>query len=51
MQASHFTTNSVMNDYVYGQDTVQSLVKSNPSEAVMNANSHEYFAENNPTQS
>ena len=34
-----------------GQTSAKSLAKSNPSQAVMNADSHEYFAENTPSQS
>jgi peptidyl-Lys metalloendopeptidase len=43
--------NGATQDYAYGQSSAKSLAKSNPSEAVMNADNHEYFAENNPTQS
>ena len=38
-------------DYVYGQTSAKSLAKSDPSEAIMNADNHEYFAENTPAQS
>ena len=47
-QASHFTANGGTDDYVYGQDGAESLARSDPGEAVMNADSHEYFAENHP---
>ncbi|KAM5544362.1 hypothetical protein V8D89_002022 [Ganoderma adspersum] len=47
-EASHFTANGGTDDYVYGQDGAESLAKSDPGEAVMNADSHEYFAENHP---
>ena len=40
-QSSHFTKNAGTEDYVYGQTSAKSLAKSNPSEAIMNADSHE----------
>ncbi|KAF5314762.1 hypothetical protein D9611_007174 [Ephemerocybe angulata] len=49
-EASHFTANGGTDDIVYGQSGAKSLAISNPSQAVMNADSHEYFAENNPSQ-
>ena len=51
MQSSHFTQNAGTEDYVYGQTSAKSLAKSNPSEAIFNADNHEYFAENNPALS
>ncbi|KAF9523095.1 peptidyl-Lys metalloendopeptidase [Crepidotus variabilis] len=50
-ESSHFTVNGGTDDYVYGQSAAKSLAKSNPGEAVFNADNHEYFAENNPAQS
>ncbi|KDQ16122.1 hypothetical protein BOTBODRAFT_43700 [Botryobasidium botryosum FD-172 SS1] len=50
-EASHFTRNGGTQDYQYGQSGCRSLATSNPARAVMNADSHEYFAENNPSQS
>jgi len=50
-ECSHFTRNGGTDDYVYGQSGAKSLAISNPDEAVFNADSHEYFAENNPAQS
>ncbi|KAI1786570.1 metalloprotease, partial [Ganoderma leucocontextum] len=50
-EASHFTVNGGTQDYVYGQTAAKSLAQSTPSEAVFNADNHEYFAENNPAQS
>ena len=47
-ESSHFTANGGTNDYAYGQSAAKSLAISNPANAVMNADSHEYFAENNP---
>ncbi|KAM5535100.1 hypothetical protein V8D89_011186 [Ganoderma adspersum] len=49
-EASHFTVNGGTKDYAYGQTDAMALAQSNPEEAVMNADSHEYFAENNPSQ-
>ncbi|KAJ3488199.1 hypothetical protein NLI96_g3032 [Meripilus lineatus] len=50
-ESSHFTRNGGTSDYAYGQSAAKSLAKSTPSQAVMNADSHEYFAENNPALS
>ncbi|CCA71303.1 related to peptidyl-Lys metalloendopeptidase Precursor-Chlorophyllum molybdites [Serendipita indica DSM 11827] len=50
-EATHFTANGGTQDYAYGQTNAKALAKSNPSNAVMNADSHEYFAENNPALS
>ncbi|KAH9944017.1 peptidyl-Lys metalloendopeptidase [Epithele typhae] len=50
-EASHFTANGGTDDYVYGQSSAKSLASSNPDHAVFNADNHEYFAENNPSQS
>ena len=50
-QASHFTANGGTQDYAYGQSACKSLAQSDPDRAVMNADSHEYFAENNPALS
>jgi peptidyl-Lys metalloendopeptidase len=47
-ESSHFTLNGGTSDYAYGQSAAKSLAKSNSNNAVMNADSHEYFAENNP---
>lgn len=49
-ESSHFTVNGGTQDYAYGQTAAKSLAKKTPSKAVMNADSHEYFAENNPAQ-
>lgn len=35
-------------DYATGQSAAQSLASSNPALAILNADSYEYFAENNP---
>ncbi|KAG8882653.1 hypothetical protein FRB99_004647, partial [Tulasnella sp. 403] len=50
-ESSHFTNNGGTDDYVYGQAGAKSLAQSNPDQAIFNADSHEYFAENNPAQS
>lgn len=50
-ESSHFTANGGTNDYAYGQSAAKSLATSNPANAVFNADSHEYFAENNPALS
>ncbi len=47
-EMSHFYVVASTQDYVYGQTGAKSLAISNPAQAVMNADNHEYFAENNP---
>ncbi len=47
-EMSHFTVVAGTNDWAYGQSAAASLAKSNPKKAVDNADSHEYFAENQP---
>jgi len=47
-ESSHFTNNGGTSDYAYGQTAAMQLAISNPSQAIFNADSHEYFAENNP---
>ena len=42
---SHFNVVAGTRDYAYGTSACQSLANSNPSQAVANADSHEYFAE------
>jgi peptidyl-Lys metalloendopeptidase len=49
-ETSHFTVVAGTNDWTYGQSSCKSLARTNPSHAVDNADSHEYFAENNPAQ-
>jgi peptidyl-Lys metalloendopeptidase len=49
-ETSHFTVVAGTDDWVYGQTGCKSLAKSNPSHAIDNADSHEYFAENSPSQ-
>jgi peptidyl-Lys metalloendopeptidase len=44
-ETSHFTVVASTQDYVYGQSACRSLAISNPTHAIHNADSHEYFAE------
>jgi peptidyl-Lys metalloendopeptidase len=47
-ETSHFTVVAGTQDYAYGQTGAKNLAISNPAKAIMNADSHEYFAENTP---
>ncbi len=47
-EVSHFFVVASTDDYVYGQIGSQNLAISNPSLAILNADNHEYFAENTP---
>ncbi|PFH48023.1 hypothetical protein AMATHDRAFT_197192 [Amanita thiersii Skay4041] len=47
-ESSHYTANGGTKDYAYGQANAQALARNNPDQAVFNADSHEYLAENNP---
>ncbi|MET7140792.1 M35 family metallo-endopeptidase [Xanthomonas sp. PPL139] len=49
-EMSHFSVVAGTQDTAYGQSAAKSLAKSDPARAVKNADSHEYFAENNPSQ-
>jgi peptidyl-Lys metalloendopeptidase len=49
-ETSHFTVMGGTDDWAYGQSAAHSLAGSNPSRAVDNADSHEYFAENTPAR-
>ncbi|APP86902.1 M35 family metallo-endopeptidase [Xanthomonas hortorum] len=49
-EMSHFTAVAGTQDRVYGQSGARSLAISNPAQAITNADSHEYFAENTPAQ-
>jgi peptidyl-Lys metalloendopeptidase len=49
-ETSHFTVVAGTNDHVYGQTACKRLATTNPTQALDNADSHEYFAENNPAQ-
>lgn len=48
-EMSHFTVIAGTDDWAYGQSACKSLAISNPTRAVDNADSHEYFAENTPS--
>lgn len=47
-ETSHFTIVAGTYDHVYGQDNAKNLAIHEPSKAINNADSYEYFAENNP---
>ncbi|CAD1793340.1 protease [Xanthomonas arboricola pv. juglandis] len=49
-EMSHFTAVAGTQDRVYGQSGARNLAISNPAQAITNADSHEYFAENTPAQ-
>lgn len=49
-EMSHFTVVAGTNDWVYGQAGAKNLANTNPTNALDNADNHEYFAENNPFQ-
>jgi len=48
-EMSHFNDIAGTEDYQYGVTGCMNLAKSNPSRAVNNADSHEYFQESQPT--
>ncbi|MFL5353184.1 M35 family metallo-endopeptidase [Archangium sp.] len=48
-EMSHFTVVAGTDDWVYGQSGAKSLAISNPTNALDNADNHEYIAENNPS--
>lgn len=47
-EMSHFDVVAGTDDVVYGQSGAMNLAISDPDAAITNADSHEYFAENNP---
>ena len=49
-EMSHFNAVAGTDDVVYGQAGAKSLAISDPNAAITNADSHEYFAENTPSQ-
>ncbi len=49
-EMSHFNVVASTDDVVYGQTGAKNLAFSNPEDAIRNADSHEYFAENTPIQ-
>ncbi|PTT77484.1 peptidase M35, partial [Pelomonas sp. HMWF004] len=46
----HFNVIAGTDDWAYGQSAALSLAKSNPTRALDNSDSHEYFAENTPAK-
>jgi peptidyl-Lys metalloendopeptidase len=48
-EMSHFNVVAATDDHAYGQSSCKSLASSNPTRALDNADSHEYFAENTPS--
>jgi peptidyl-Lys metalloendopeptidase len=49
-EMSHFNVVASTDDWAYGQTACKSLATRNPKKAIDNADSHEYFAENTPSQ-
>jgi hypothetical protein len=47
-ETSHFNVVASTDDHVYGQAGARNLAKTKPDDAIDNADSHEYFAENTP---
>ena len=48
-EMSHFYVVASTTDYVYGQAGAKNLAITDPAKAIMNADNHEYFAENTPS--
>ncbi|QRO02075.1 peptidase M35 [Archangium violaceum] len=48
-EMSHFNVVAGTDDHAYGQSAAKSLAKSSASQALDNADNHEYFAENTPS--
>lgn len=49
-EMSHFNVVAGTDDYAYGQTAARQLAQRSPKKAINNADSHEYFAENTPSQ-
>lgn len=49
-ESSHFVQNAGTTDLVYGQPNCKTTALTDPGGAIDNADSHEYFAENNPAE-
>ncbi|UJR29779.1 hypothetical protein I4U23_017326 [Adineta vaga] len=47
-ELAHFTVLAGTDDYGYGQAKCKTLAQSSPAKAIMNSDSLQYFAENNP---
>jgi peptidyl-Lys metalloendopeptidase len=48
-EMSHFDVVAGTDDFVYGQTGARNLADTSPDQAIMNADNHEYFAENSPS--
>jgi len=49
-ESSHFIQNGGTRDYAFGQSAARALAQTNSNQAIFNADSHEYFAENSPAE-
>ncbi|HWR13412.1 MAG TPA: M35 family metallo-endopeptidase [Terriglobales bacterium] len=49
-ETSHFNVVAQTQDHVYGQYGCKNLATNDPAKAIQNADSHEYFGENTPSQ-
>ena len=49
-EMSHFNAVASTDDHVYGQTGARNLAATDPTSALDNADNHEYFAENTPSQ-
>ncbi len=49
-EMSHFNVVAGTDDWAYGQTAARNLASTDPTKALDNADSHEYFAENTPSQ-
>jgi peptidyl-Lys metalloendopeptidase len=49
-EMSHFTVVAGTGDFAYGQSAARNLALTNVSQAIANADNHEYFAENTPAR-
>jgi peptidyl-Lys metalloendopeptidase len=49
-ELSHFNVNGGTRDYAYGQAAAHALATGSAAQAIMNADTHEYFAENTPSR-
>jgi peptidyl-Lys metalloendopeptidase len=49
-EMSHFNVVAGTDDHAYGQSAAKSLALTDPARALDNADNHEYFAENTPSQ-
>lgn len=50
-EMSHFRVVASTDDHAYGTNAAKNLANNNPTDAVDNADNHEYFAENTPSLS